>query len=451
MKTRLVAAVCVIVCMSSAAAAQGGWTQLASTGPTPRYGHAMAYDSQRAKTIMFGGTTIGGPHLADPWEWDGATWTQLGSGPSARSSHAMAYDSLRGKTVLFGGLNGPDPSFRLGDTWEWDGTSWTQLGAGPSARFQHAMAYDSNRGRMVMFGGVGSGHMSDTWELTGTVWTQVASTGPSARATHAMAYDSGRARTVLFGGSSGSNQTWEWTGSAWQPQILATGPTRTFGHSMAYDSHRGRTVMFGGVNVSTPQPDTWEWDGSNWTRMAPGGPVRSLSALVFDASRGQSLLFGGLLTAPMGDTWEWGGGAPPVAALAVAYGNGCGAPALALAPTATGRPIINTTAEVTLTNIPSSIAFVATGWNRTTLGSFALPLPLAGYGMPGCDLLQSADSAALPVSFTGTTTATFTLPLPNWPGLIGLRVYLQGWAAAPGANPGNMVVSNGVEWVIGNS
>jgi len=43
------------------------------------------------------------------------------------------------------------------------------------------------------------------------------------------------------------------------------------------------------------------------------------------------------------------------------------------------------------------------------------------------------------------------LPLPTWAGLIGLEIYLQGWANAPGANPGNTIVSNGVEWVIGST
>ena len=37
----------------------------------------------------------------------------------------MAYDAARGVTVLFGGYDGAN---YLGDTWEWNGTSWTQVG-----------------------------------------------------------------------------------------------------------------------------------------------------------------------------------------------------------------------------------------------------------------------------------------------------------------------------------
>jgi len=66
-------------------------------------------------------------------------WTQRADfGPSARSASAMAYDSNRSRTVLFGGVgntpqNAAVPFF--GDTWEWDGSFWTQMqDIGPAAR-----------------------------------------------------------------------------------------------------------------------------------------------------------------------------------------------------------------------------------------------------------------------------------------------------------------------------
>ena len=121
----------------------------------------------------------------------------------------------------------------------------------------------------------------------------------------------------------------------------------------------------------------------------------------------------------------------------------------AIAPAA--RPIIGSTAQVGMSNIPSALAFLAVGFSSAVVGPFALPLPLGGYGMPGCYLLQSAENAAFPVAYSGSSTATFSLQLPNWFGLIGLQLYLQGWAVAPGVNPGYTIVSNGVEWAIGNS
>jgi len=258
-----------------------------------------------------------------------------------------------------------------------------------------------------MFGGrrVGSAYLGDTWEWGGSSWTQVSTTGPSARREHAMAYDSQRGRIVMFGGFASTfnelDDTWEWDGSSWT-QVSATGPSARSTHAMAYDSQRGRTVLFGGFGSSPYLGDTWELDNQ-------------------------------------------------LLAYALTFGAGCGSPVLDLAPVANARPVIGTTGQAALTNIPSppAIAFVALGWSRTTSGFFSLPLSLAGFGMPGCDLLQSAEAAANPTTATGPGTATFSLPLPGITGLIGLHLYLQGWAVAPGTNSGNTIVSNGIHWYIG--
>ena len=440
------------------------WTQVASTGPQIRYAHAMAYDSGRNRTVLFGGVASGIGLIDDTWEWNGATaaWTLVAStGPQSRHDHAMAYDSGRNRTVLFGGTiiggNGIGP---IGDTWEWNGATaaWTLVAStGPQSRQDHAMAYDSGRNRTVLFGGtINGGNVSvlgDTWEWNGATaaWTQVASTGPQSRYLHAMAYDSGRNRTVLFGGVASGldfSETWEWNGAtaAWT-QVAVTGPQSRFYHAMAYDSGRNRTVLFGGDHGNGYLGDTWEWNGATaaWTQVASTGPQsRGYHAMAYDSGRNRTVVFGGYNgNNSLGDTWEGG-----VNASASAYGTGCGSPALTISPGA--LPRINTTAQALLTNIPASIAFVDLGWSNTTTGIFALPLSLASFGLPGCLLQRSFDSGSLPVTSTGVGTATFSVPLPNFRGLIGLRLYLQGWAIAPGYNPGGAIVSNGLAWLIGS-
>jgi hypothetical protein len=453
MRTRYLLCACAVLWLQSAATAQF-WGQIASTGPTARYSHAMAYDSSRQHTVLFGGYDAF-TYLSDTWAWNGSSWTQMATtGPVARGGHAMTYDSLRGRVVLFGGydING----IFLGDTWEWDGNIWLQVATtGPAARGGHAVAYDSQRGRAVLFGGWTGTLYGDTWEWNGNSWTQVATGGPSARAQEAMAYDDQRGCTVLFGGWTGvvgnhynSRETWEWNGNSWS-QVSTNGPSARTGHAMIFDGRRGRTVLFGGDNFLG---DTWEWNGNSWTQeLGTTNPVaRNLAAMAFDVQRGRTVLFGGYGTTGsfLGDTWERNAVIPSTAAI---FGTGCGSPALAISPVATARPVINATAQASLTNIPSSLAFVALGWSRTMVGPFALPFPLAGYGMPGCYMLHSAEAAAQPVKFTGPTNATYSLPIPNWSVLIGLHLYLQGWAAAPGTNPGDTVVSNGLEWVVGNT
>lgn len=58
----------------------------------------MAYDSQKQKAILFGGTIYDVKLFNDPWEQDPAGWTQVvDTGPSPRSRHSMVYDENRKK------------------------------------------------------------------------------------------------------------------------------------------------------------------------------------------------------------------------------------------------------------------------------------------------------------------------------------------------------------------
>ncbi len=284
------------------------WTQRAVVGPSARVYHQMVYDSARHVTVLFGGYA-NGTTSGETWEWNGTAWTQrVVSGPSARYSHAMTYDASRGVTVLFGGTNATSGE-TSGDTWEWNGNAWTQrLTSGPSIRAYHAMSYDAARGVTVLFGGYYNGTAyAETWEWNGTVWTQRAG-GPSGRTNFAMSYDAARAVTVLFAGinSTGTNaETWEWNGSAWTRRAVG-GPTSRAYHAMAYDTARGVTVLFGG-NTGSFSRETWEWNGNTWVQLATSPTPRVNHAMTFDSARGVAVLFGGYDGNPNGQTWEWSG------------------------------------------------------------------------------------------------------------------------------------------------
>ena len=96
------------------------WTQRnPTTSPPARYGHAMAFNEELGVTQLFGGQTgfaFGVGVLGDTWQWDGTDWTQIPiAGPTPRSFTKMVYDSNRQRSVLFGGYNGTQ---FVGDTWE---------------------------------------------------------------------------------------------------------------------------------------------------------------------------------------------------------------------------------------------------------------------------------------------------------------------------------------------
>jgi galactose oxidase-like protein len=280
----------------------------------------MAFDAVRKRTVLFGGEA--GAKFGDTWEWNGHLWVQVAdSGPSPRARHAMAYDQNRNRVVLFGGASQGN---LVGDTWEWDGEYWTEVAdTGPPARQYLAMASDTQRKRIVLFGGVAVATYGDTWEWDGNQWTQHEGVGPPARANHAMAHDPQRQRTVIYGGRAGVNftDTWEWDGSQWL-QVAHFGPNSLLSPAMAFNG-RGVT-LFGGAKLQLvprdggmdytfiPYGETWEWDGKLWVERRDFGPgARVDHAMSYDSARKVIVMFGGTgdasgnpLQARFGDTWE---------------------------------------------------------------------------------------------------------------------------------------------------
>ncbi|MFO0582774.1 MAG: hypothetical protein U0229_10895 [Anaeromyxobacter sp.] len=292
------------------------WTLAASTGPSARGGTALAFDGNRGRVILFGGTPGPGVTAADLWEWSGSAWAPIAAtGPGARSQHALAWDPGRRRVVLTGGAN---LGAALGDTWEWNGAAWALVApSGLGDRQYHAAVHDTARGRTVVFGGLSgaSDHLADTVEWNGAAWARAGRDLPPARRQHAMVHDAARGRTVLFGGDGGAAllaDTWTFTGSGWELGALG-GPAARSQHALAYDAGRGRVVLFGGAGTGTTLfGDTLEWNGTQWLPMATGGPAaRRFHAMAFDAARGRTVLFGGTGAgnALLGDTWEWDGAA----------------------------------------------------------------------------------------------------------------------------------------------
>lgn len=141
---------------------------------------------------------------------------------------------------------------------------------------------------------------------------------------------------------------------------------------------------------------------------------------------------------------------PAHAATATAYGAGCGAPALAFVPDANGRPMLGQVATARVLGTPSLAVGVALGWSQQWAGTLPLPASLAAIGMPGCDLLQSADLFGLSTTPLTATSVSFALAVPNLPLLLGTSLYLQAYALAPGQNPLQLTASNGIDWRFGN-
>jgi hypothetical protein len=255
------------------------WVLRTTNGPTARWGNAMAYDSARGVTVMYGGgqsvPNVGYVGFGELWEWNGAHWTQ-------RTTYTNSA------------------------AWKRDANGyWAPSYGIPAGRLQHAMAYDSRRGRTVVFGGRsatpegGDYSFQDTWEWDGSQWWFRGTNGPPAQFAVHMAYDPGRGVTVVYGGSGASTaEVWEWNGTNWHSRPITNELFTSFlqtSLSMDFDGSLGQ-VFFGPV---TDGPTLWflSW-GSNGSHDLGNGfaivdPDPVLASMVFDDYRKRSILFGG--------------------------------------------------------------------------------------------------------------------------------------------------------------
>lgn len=277
-----------------------------------RSGHTMAFDSARARVVVFGGGGTGGQLRDDTWEWNGNVWTQRLpiASPPPRALAAMSFDPVRRRTVLFGGQ--PNDL----DTWEWDGTTWLRhvTPISPGVRHSHAMAWDPIRQRTLLFGGSGTTALGDTWEWDGTRWEQQSpSRSPGPRISPSMAWDPVRQRIVLFGGAFGNalDDTWEWDGFTWTERVPAARPPPSIGASFAWNGTINRLVLLGGSeDPFTPRNDQWEWDGNTWTarQLPPGSRPIEATPMVWDSVHQLSVVFGGNSRwGPSSVTWGFDG------------------------------------------------------------------------------------------------------------------------------------------------
>jgi len=167
-------------------------------------------------------------------------------------------------------------------------------------------------------------------------WTRrvaVVSDRPEARLGHAASFDRARGEMLLFGGriSLGGralSDVWEWDGTRWDQVTVRDpendgSPSARMGAALVYDAARGVSVLFGGYETAADgygtRRDTWTWAGSSWVDHTVAEPDwedtpwdRVGHGMVYDSGAGAVLLYGGLRFStdppiPRQDTYRWDG------------------------------------------------------------------------------------------------------------------------------------------------
>ena len=160
------------------------WTNLPvpATGAPPHLRemlNSFVYDKRNDVFILFGGQCASdlrcpdGTLNGETWAYHLSTntWVNMNppSSPRARAQQVMAYDSDNAVVVLFGGVT--QDSAINDDTWfyHYPSNTWTRLfpTTKPQARYLAQIAYDPLARRTVIFGGASlAGSRADIWGLT---------------------------------------------------------------------------------------------------------------------------------------------------------------------------------------------------------------------------------------------------------------------------------------------
>lgn len=177
---------------------------------------------------------------------------------------------------------------------------------GPGVTLYGGLVHAAPRGETVLLDG------REMWAWDGRSWAreQPAPTGYASYGYGTLlAYDEGRDRIVHYGTVAG--KVWEHDGAGWSQGVQA--PLAARGRSyaaMVYDAGRARTVLFGGES-GTYFDETWEYDGITWAQGVAAPPAltgRSHHAMVYDSGRGRIVLFGGEnASGELDETWEHDG------------------------------------------------------------------------------------------------------------------------------------------------
>lgn len=122
-----------------------------------------------------------------------------------------------------------------------------------------------------------------------------------------------------------------------------------------------------------------------------------------------------------------------------------GADQLPLGVTATTRPVLGTSWNLTVTNLPPAAAAPV----GVDIFGFADPgvLDLSAIGMPGCGLRSTLDVL---LGWTNTGAHTYSLPIPPLPTLVGLHVFTTSAMLRPGVNAFGAITANGIDGMLGN-
>ncbi|HYI22483.1 MAG TPA: hypothetical protein VEX62_07585 [Candidatus Limnocylindrales bacterium] len=158
----------------------------------------------------------------------------------------------------------------------------------------------------------------EVWAWDGSSWQLINNGGPAPLVVTGIAYDTDQRLLFRYGGLPLDSNTCDRTELVWtaatgwdRPAIVDTPQPEACDHiKLIYDATRGQIVMFGGGQLQELSELTTTWDGEAWHEgVADRGPApRAHHELVYDATHEQTFLYGGFDGSQVfDDFWSWDG------------------------------------------------------------------------------------------------------------------------------------------------
>lgn len=150
--------------------------------------------------------------------------------------------------------------------------------------------------------------------------------------------------------------------------------------------------------------------------------------------------------------YQWVEGASTVQAAFQLLGSGCAGSAgiPSLTNDAGSLPRIGSSLQLRLGNLPTvaTVCVPFFGFNNQSLGGSPLPMSLANYGMPGCQLHTDIFWSSFVVGTAGA--ARWSVSIPSLSSMVGTHFYMQAMVFDTQAtNPARRTVTNAADATIG--
>jgi hypothetical protein len=228
--------------------------------------------------------TAGGVPAANVAQWDGTTWSALGLGitSSFMPAHVSAL-AVNGTDLYAGGWFAVAGGVPANNIAQWDGRSWSALGSGLNAPVFALVVTGTNLFAGGEFNTAGGVTVSNIAQWDGSAWSALGSgvNGPilALAVSGTNLYAGGN--FTMVGGVAATNIA-KWDGSAWSALGSGLGGSVPDVHVWAL-AVSGTDLYAGGDFTNAggmPANHIAKWDGSAWSPMGSGmgGEVNALAA-----------------------------------------------------------------------------------------------------------------------------------------------------------------------------